>query len=146
MVLLKFEGVKTSVFPSNSSETTSAIFNCSGAHMPAFLVTWHFPAFFFQGTVSQTWKRGDIITEYRMQNKEYEWRNDRDQNRTRNRGNIIPECKIKNDSTEATHFTDAEYNIQTIWNWLDERVNYQQGIIKLKKLNCRNIQKKIGNL
>ena len=36
MVLLKFEGVKTSVLPSNSSETTSTIFSCFGAHVPAF--------------------------------------------------------------------------------------------------------------
>ena len=35
MVLLKFEGVKPIVLPSNSSETTSTIFSCSGAHIPA---------------------------------------------------------------------------------------------------------------
>ena len=36
MVLLKFEVVKTSVLPSNSSETTSTIFTCFGAHINAF--------------------------------------------------------------------------------------------------------------
>ena len=49
---------------------------------------------------NRTRNRGNILTESRMQTKEYEWRNDRDKNRTRNRGNIMPECKLKNDGMQ----------------------------------------------
>ena len=45
-----------------------------------------------------------------------EWRNDRGKNRTRNRGNIITECKIGGigGMIEAAYVTGAEYNVQTI--------------------------------
>ena len=72
MVLLKFEGVNLSVSPSNSSETTSTIFSSFGAYFPVFFGHLTLSCLFFQGTVSQTWKRGDIMTEYRMQTEEYE--------------------------------------------------------------------------
>ena len=57
----------------------------------------------------------------------------------------------KDRTTKAAYLTDHEYNFHTIWNWLDESVNYRQGIIELKKQEiCRNLiakkEKKTGNL
>ena len=122
MVLLKFEGVKPSVLPSNSSETTSTIFSCSGTHIHAFFGHVLLPRLFLSRRLKSNMELetgGDIITEYRMQTKEYERRNDRGKNRTRNRGNIMPEFSIQNKewrnarvwqeiggTTEAAYLTD----------------------------------------
>lgn len=72
MVLLKFKGVKWRVFPSSSSKTKSTIFTWLWSQIPTFIrsLDIFFPFYnpYFKVPYSQTWKQGNIITEYKMQN------------------------------------------------------------------------------